>query len=480
MNDSDTIAAIATSMSDAGIGIVRLSGKKAIACAERIVRNARGERDLTKREANTIRFSRIYTAGGEVLDEALVSVMRAPFSYTGEDMVEINVHGGHLVMEETLRLLLAAGRTLEGEGEVRLALPGEYTKRAFLSGKMDLTRAEAVQDLIASDNAFALQNAARQLGGALRERILSMRERLLHEAAFLEAALDDPDTFEEDLSTYGAHLKEVTGAVSGEIRALVDGFQEGVLRKDGLSCAIVGPVNAGKSSLLNALTGNNKAIVTDIPGTTRDVIEETVKKEDVLLHLADTAGIREANDPVEEEGIKRARKTAREAALTLIVCDAAADPGEEILSLLEMADSGRSCILLNKADLLTEKERESVRERWDSLLAREKKEEMPFLLISAKTGEGLEEVFSRILALAHLKENAPKQEFYLTNLRHREALSCALESLLRVDTAVDEGVSEDLYLMDLMDAYRSLSSVIGEEVSEDLIDRIFQDFCMGK
>ena len=470
----DTIVSIATSMSDAGIGIIRLSGKDAVLLAEQVL-----EKPLTENAPNTIRFNRVKIGEEGLLDEALVSVMKAPHSYTGEDVVEINTHGGRLVMERVLTRLLQSGK-----GSIRLAEPGEFTKRAFLNGKMDLTKAEAVQDLIGAQNEFAVENAARQLGGELERQVRAMRETLLHEAAFIEAALDDPDVYEEALDGYG---KTLAGVISEQLRQmdhLLSGFEEGALLKDGIRCAILGKPNTGKSTLLNLLAGCELAIVTDIPGTTRDVIEETVKLDDLLLRVMDTAGIRHSEDAVEQIGIERAKKKANEADLVLLVIDATAEMDTE---LMEMTQGKKTVVLFNKTDLLSDKElkkaekdylhwitdcyHDRTKTGWSSPL---------WIRTSLKDGRGMDKLKDCLKELFFHGKLCAKETFYLTNIRHKEALEEAREHLLCVLSATEASASEELYAPDLMAAYAALGKIIGEAVEEDLLDKIFSEFCLGK
>ena len=466
MRHTDTIASVATGMTDAGIGIIRISGEEAVACAEQIT-----ERPLTGLDPNSIRFNRILDETGRVMDEVLVSVLRAPHSFTGEDTVEINTHGGRLVMESVLARLLETGK-----GRVRLAEPGEFTKRAFLNGKIDLTMAEAVQDIICAKTVFAVQNAAAQLSGALALRIRDMREKLLHESAFIEAALDDPDVYGEELESYGETLLSVIDTVQRQIHGLLEGYDEGVLRKDGISCAIIGPPNAGKSTLLNLLAKTDRAIVTDIPGTTRDVIEETVRIGDLLLRLQDTAGIRNAQDDVEKIGIERAKERATQAELILLVLDVCGHPEQDAEELLSLAGEKQIVVLLNKTDLVPE----DVTERMRNQLKARHGEKLTVLPVSLLRGQGTD-VFKQVLEQMFFSGAlVEKEEVYLTNLRQKEALTEADESLEHVKDAIRDTVSEDLYVSDLMDAYEALGRITGETIGDDLADKIFSAFCLGK
>ena len=469
----DTIVSIATSMTDAGIGILRISGSDAISCAEQVL-----EKPLANREQNTIRLNRVTVSGEGLLDEVLVSVMKAPRSYTGEDVVEINTHGGRLIMERVLEMLLRKGR-----GRLRLAEPGEFTKRAFLNGKMDLTKAEAVQDLIGAQNSFALENAARQLNGALSAHIRAMRESILHEAAFIEAALDDPDVYEDALNGYAKTMEITATDLLRQMDQLLAGFDEGALRKDGIRCAILGKPNTGKSTLLNLLAGKDRAIVTDIPGTTRDIIEESVMLDEMLLRVMDTAGIRNAQDQVEQIGIERAKTSAKEADLVLLVIDATAPADTELLQLVR---DKKTVVLLNKTDLVREETLADLEEEYRRKLCAVSDDALNgqgpavWIRTSLKENTGTERLKEVLRDLFFRGELCAKEEYYLTSARHKAAIEDAKNSMLCVLRAVREGASEELYQPDLMDAYRFLGKVIGESVEEDLLDKIFSEFCLGK
>ena len=480
MEEAATIAAVATAMNEAGIGIVRVSGPKAIEACDLVLADASMQHRLRERAGGTIRYGYVLREDGSVLDEALVSVMRAPASYTGEDVVEINVHGGAFVLRETLRRVLSGTK-----GMVRTALPGEFTKRAFLNGKMDLSAAEAVQDMIRAQNDFALQNAERQLSGVLGREVRRMREALLHETAFIEASLDDPDVYAEQLEGYGERLHSVTEALRSDIGKLLDSAAEGRLRKDGIRCAIIGAPNTGKSTLLNCLLGTERAIVTDLPGTTRDVLEEQLQLGEWMLLLSDTAGIRETADAAEEIGVQRAKETAKEAALILLVMDVTKAPEEAKEVLSALPEQTPVIAVLNKADLLDDAALLQAKERAEAFLqealsAGEAGRKLRVITTSLLHNEGISALSAAVTEL-FLKENCAAQgEFFLTNERHREALLQAGEALSRTEGDIAEGVSEEFLTVDLMEAAAALGRITGDDVSEELIDRIFNDFCMGK
>lgn len=467
-NDTLTIAAVASAMSDAGIGIIRISGERAITVADRYYRNKKGIRDLKSHGANTIRFGRFCDEEGKVLDEILISVMKAPHTYTGEDVVEVNCHGGTLVLQEVLQVLVQ-------DPDCRLAQPGEFTKRAFLNGRIDLSQATAVMDLISAKNRFALENANRQLSGELKEKVLAMRQKILHETAFIEAALDDPDNY--DLEGYGARLQKTLSMLISEVDDLLRHAKEGQIRKEGISTAIIGRPNAGKSSLFNRLLQTERAIVTDIAGTTRDTIEETVRLGDILLKLIDTAGIRSTQDVIEQLGVARSKAVAEEADLILYVADRTQEFDEtDIQTITDATKNKKLILLLNKSDLSGENrlDAEALRAQFPQLIVVE----------TTMTGEnaqdGLEDLKRAIAELFFSGALTPPEELFLTNTRQREAFSSANAALKQVAESIENGMSEDFFTVDLMGAYAALGEIIGEEVEDDLVDKIFSDFCMGK
>ena len=457
----DTIAAISSGLTQAGIGIVRISGPEALEVADRIARVKGG---VKAQAANTAAYGHILQ-NGRILDEAVILVMRGPKSYTGEDVVELQCHGGPYLMRRVLQAALAAG--------ARLAEPGEFTKRAFLNGRLDLSQAEAVMDLIEAGGEAARVSALNQLGGALSRSVNALRDRILYETAFLEAAVDDP----EHISTegYAERLAVTVGEVRGQIAELLQAAENGRIIKSGIRTVILGSPNVGKSSILNLLLGSDRAIVTDIPGTTRDVLEETVRVGDLTLLLADTAGIRTAGDAVERIGIELAEKKAREADLILYIIDGTRALTDGELSQAKRWVTGRRAVLLvNKADLLDD---EHAAEACRALRAETGL--MP-LSFSAKTGEGRKELYDNILTI--FADVLPDGGDYAAtaNLRHCEELRRADESLRLVEEAIEAGMPEDLFTIDLMDAYTALSRIVGASVSDALVDEIFSRFCMGK
>ncbi|WP_408069739.1 tRNA uridine-5-carboxymethylaminomethyl(34) synthesis GTPase MnmE [Butyrivibrio sp. JL13D10] len=460
----DTICAIATAMIDAGIGIIRVSGEKAIDIVSKIYIDAKGNYSLKKYESHTINYGFIVDNKKTQIDEVMVSIMKAPRSYTKEDVVEINTHGGRIVMETILNLLITNG--------CRLAEPGEFTKRAFLNGRIDLTRAEAVMDIISAQNTFAMKNSELQLGGALFNKIESLRKEILYEMAFIESAIDDPENY--DLTGYDERLSKKNKAWIESIQKLINSSDEGIIRKDGIKTVIIGKPNAGKSSLLNKLAGEEKAIVTEIEGTTRDVIEETVRLGDFVLRVMDTAGIRDTDDKVEKIGVERAVKYAKNADLILYIIDSTDKSFSEDFRIKEIVENNHVIILLNKNDI---SENISVLEKDIFDLYGN---DVPVIKTSMIDETGIDELKNIITDMFFDGSINPKEEVYITNIRQKEALINTYDSLKKVEESIDAGLSEDFYSIDLMNAYAFLGEIIGQEVDEDLVEEIFSKFCMGK
>ena len=470
--ENETIAAIATALSDSGIGIVRISGENAIYIIDNIFRSAAGRRILTKVQSHTIHYGYIVDSDENVIDEVMVAVMKAPRSYTTEDTVEINCHGGVLVMQKVLEAVLHAG--------ARLAQPGEFTKRAFLNGRIDLSRAEAVIDVIHSQNEYALSSSVSQLKGQLSNKIHILREDILYQIAFIESALDDPehislDGYPEKLATKVTHFQQ-------EIAKLLATADNGRLIKEGISTVIVGKPNAGKSSLLNMLLGEDRAIVTEIAGTTRDALHETINLHGISLNMIDTAGIHETQDVVEKIGVERAKKYAMDADLILYVVDASGNIDEDDQNIISLLDGKKAIILLNKSDLENKITEESLKEN----LAKRLKHSEDIRILRTSTidpsseNSGMEELEETIRNMFFEGELKHNNELVVTNLRHKEALQDALHSLQLVERSIEDGMPEDFYSIDLTSAYASLGKIIGEEVDEDVVNEIFSKFCMGK
>ncbi|MDO5702439.1 MAG: tRNA uridine-5-carboxymethylaminomethyl(34) synthesis GTPase MnmE [Lachnospiraceae bacterium] len=463
--NNDTIAAVASGMTASGIGIIRISGSEAFSVLSRVFRPGR-KADVKEYKANTIHYGhvvRIYEGREEVIDECLVSIMRAPHSYTAEDTAEINTHGGPHVMQRVLDLVLENG--------ARAAEPGEFTKRAFLNGRMDLTEAEAVMDLIRAKSDDAAANSVSQLGGSLHRKIAALRDNIIYETARIESAIDDPEHY--DLAGYGDELSERLTSLCAELREMTDSFREGRLVRDGILTVILGKPNAGKSSLLNMLTGEDRAIVTDIEGTTRDILEEQVRLGGMILRVIDTAGIRDARDKIEQIGIMRAKEYADRADLILAMFDSARPLDENDRDIINLIAGKRAVILLNKSDLDTVVTEKSFGDLHEG-------EDIPIVSISAKEGSGLKDLENVIRGLFFSGRVRLNEEVMITNARHLGAMEEAIRSLELVQKSIREGMPEDFYSIDLMDAYARLGEIIGEEVEDDLVDTIFSKFCMGK
>ena len=463
---TDTIAAIATAVSDSGIGIIRISGDDAIEVADRVYRSKNNKKRLTKVESHTIHYGFIYDED-ELIDEVMVVVMKAPNTYTRENVVEIDCHGGILVMNKILDTILKNG--------CRLAEPGEFTKRAFLNGRIDLSRAEAVMDIIHSKNEFALKSSINQIKGAVSDQVRSLREDILYEIAYIESALDDP----EHISLEGYHEKLEAKAlkISSELKKLIDSADNGKMLKDGINTVIVGKPNAGKSSLLNILVGEDKAIVTSVAGTTRDVLEESIKLHGVGLNIIDTAGIRDTEDEVEKIGVDKARKYAENADLIIYVVDASRELDENDEEIIRLIADKKVIVLLNKTDLEQVVTEEQIIEKISCV---SKNKTTRIIRTSTKENTGIDEFEQTIKELFFHGEISVNDEIYITNQRHKEALTEAYESMKLVLQSLEDDMPEDFYSIDLMSAYASLGRIIGEEVGDDLVNEIFSKFCMGK
>jgi len=469
--NNETICAISSGTGSAGIGIVRLSGPSAVEIGDRLFR---GKRKLKELKSYTAAYGHLIACMPEeentsVLDEVIALVMRAPHTYTTEDVVEFSCHGGPLVLRRVLEELLRAG--------ARLAEPGEFTKRAYLGGRIDLTEAEAVMDVIAAENERALSASLRQLQGGLSRRVTELREKLLYETAYIESALDDPENY--SLEDYPEHLAPILADCKTCISGLLSSAKEGRLLREGIRTAIVGRPNAGKSSVLNLLLGEERAIVTEIAGTTRDTLEEKAVLGGVQLTLIDTAGIRETGDVVEQIGVRRAKETLRTADLILLVIDAA-EPltKEEEAMLKDLSGNAPLIVLLNKNDLSTVVTPDEVRKLLTAQTTAGRT--CRILEISAATGEGKDALAKTVQELFFAGRLKDSQEDYLLNTRHMEALRDAEAALERVEDSLQAGVGEDFYTIDLMAAYEALGRIIGETLEDDLADKIFKEFCMGK
>ena len=454
----DTIAAISTAMTNSGIGIVRISGEEAFDIIKRIYKGKK-DKDLSQVKSHTIHYGYIMD-GKETIDEVLVMIMRGPHSYTGEDTVEINCHGGVFVVKKILETVIKYG--------ARPADPGEFTKRAFLNGRMDLSQAEAVIDVINSKNEYALKSSVSQLKGNVQKKIKEVREEIIYHTAFIETALDDPEHISVD--GYGEKLRVTVDKLLGELDELLKTSDNGRIIKEGIKTVIVGKPNAGKSSLLNVLVGEDRAIVTDIAGTTRDVLEESIQLQGISLNIMDTAGIRDTEDIVEKIGVDKAKAHANEADLVIYVVDASRDLDENDFEIMEMIQDKKAVVLLNKSDLDTVVTKDMVRKHIDKAM----------IEISAKEESGIRELEETLKNMFFHGEISFNDEVYITNVRHKTAIQNAYDSLQKVIMSIDNDMPEDFYSIDLLDAYESLGSITGETIGEDLVNEIFSKFCMGK
>ena len=454
----ETIAAISTGMTNAGIGIVRISGEDAFSAADRVFR---GKEKISECKSHTIHYG--YIIDGDItVDQVLVMVMKGPRTFTGEDTVEINCHGGTYVVTRVLDAVLR-------HGGVRPAQPGEFTKRAFLNGKMDLSQAEAVGDLISSSNDYALKNSVNQLKGNIRNKINDIRNEIIYKTAFIESALDDPEHY--SFEGYDAKLRKNAEEIIYELNKLINSYRNGKVFREGIQTVIVGKPNAGKSSLLNVLAGHERAIVTEIEGTTRDVIEEQINLQGITLNVVDTAGIRQTDDKVEKIGVDKAVDYVENADLVIYVADSSRNLDENDEKILDMIYDKKKIVLLNKSDLEPVVTREMIEE---------KAGDAPVIEVSAAEERGISELGDLIKDMFLKGDISFNEEIYITSARQKDALCRAVESMKKVIESIDNGMPEDFYSIDLMDAYEALGSITGEEVGDDLINEIFSRFCMGK
>lgn len=460
----DTIAAIATAMTNSGIGIVRISGEESFAVIDKIFYSKNGTKILSEMPSHTLHYGYIKD-GDKIIDEVIVLLMRAPGSYTAEDTVEIDCHGGTLVMKRILETVIKYG--------ARPAEPGEFTKRAFLNGRIDLSQAESVIDLINAKNNFALDSSVHQLQGAMKEKIKKMRKEIIHEIAFIESALDDPEHI--SLEGYENNLNRIILNISSQIEKLLSISENGELLKEGIHTVIVGKPNAGKSSLMNVLVGRERSIVTDIEGTTRDALEEQINLNGITLNIVDTAGIRKTEDLVEKLGVDRTKKYLSNADLIIYVADSSRKLDQNDDDILQQIMNRRSIILLNKCDLEPIITEEDLRNK---LL--EKNIKSPVVSISAKENTGIERLQKIIEEMFFSGDIIFNDEVFVTNVRQKAALQSALESLKLVKNSIENQMPEDFYSIDLMNAYEELGNITGETVGEDLVNEIFSKFCMGK
>lgn len=456
---ADTIAAVATAMTASGIGIIRISGPQSREIVGKIYRSKGGKTRIENVLSHTIQYGFICDED-EVIDEVLVMIMDAPRSYTGENTVEIDCHGGVLAMKRVLETVIKYG--------ARPAEPGEFTKRAFLNGRIDLSQAEAVIDVINAKNEYALKSSISQLRGNIQRVIKEIRQGIIYQIAYIESALDDPEHISID--GYGDTLKGEISLLKEKLESLLNTVREGKLMKEGIKTVIVGKPNAGKSSLLNLLVGEERAIVTDIAGTTRDILEETIVLHGISLRMIDTAGIRDTDDVVEKIGVKKAVENAKDADLILYVVDSSVPLDENDREIIELLKDKKSIVILNKMDLKQQVTEGELKEKTSH----------PVVAVSAKEEEGIELLEAQIKDMFFEGNLSFNNEIYITNMRHKAALEEAKRSLEMVENSIEMQMPEDFFSIDLMNAYEVLGSIIGESVGEDLVNEIFSKFCTGK
>ena len=457
-----TICAIATSLNNNSIGIIRISGPEAISITQKIFKT-KNKKEIDISQSHKVYYGFVFF-NDEIIDEVICLTMRAPKSYTKEDVVEIHSHGSQNVLQKILELLLDNGATL--------AEAGEFTKRAFLNGRIDLSKAEAVIDIINSQTDYQRKAAISQLTGNIENKINSYREEILNATAYIEAALDDPEHI--SLDNYKYELKNTIIKIKNEIQTIISNYQNGKIIKEGINTVILGKPNVGKSSLLNTLLGENRAIVTDIAGTTRDTIKESINIDGLLLNIIDTAGIREIKEDnnVEKIGINKAIEEATNADLIIYLLDINKDLNEDFslkdkdINIIEKFKNKKIIYLLNKSDLLQNKITKKIKDNQ--------------ILFSTITKEGLNELKTKIKKLFISGEINFNNQIFINNERQLESFKQAKNSLENVLTSINKNVSEDFYTIDLMDSYNFLSQIIGKDISEDLINQIFSKFCMGK
>ena len=456
-----TIAAISTAMGASGIGIVRMSGNDSMEIMSKIFRPKNNKKNMMEADSHTIHYGHICD-GDETVDEVLVMIMKAPHTYTGEDTVEIDCHGGILAQKKVLETAVKYG--------ARPAEPGEFTKRAFLNGKMDLSQAEAVIDVINAKNEYALKSSLSQLKGSLEKKIKEIRENLIYQVAFIESALDDPEHISID--GYGKELLKKVREERKKIERLIASSDEGKLIQEGIRTVILGKPNAGKSSLLNVLVKEEKAIVTDIEGTTRDILEENIMLHGISLKLIDTAGIRQTEDIVEKIGVEKARQTAKDADLILYVADSSRplDENDKDIIRLIQEERKKAIVLLNKSDLDGTLTKDQIKEKLD----------VPVIEISALEETGIEKLEECMKEMFFQGDISFNDEVYITNIRHKAALEEAKRSLDMVEQSIEDNMPEDFFSIDLLGAYEALGSITGESLREDLVNEIFSKFCTGK
>lgn len=469
----DTIAAIATGMNQGGIGIIRVSGANAILAVDKIFVPKKKGKEVNKLDSYTAAYGNIVNPkDNSIIDEVVVLVMRAPYTYTKEDVVEIDCHGGMQVMKNILHILINLNNLTEVKNDnslkVRFARPGEFTERAFLNGRIDLSQAESVMELISAKSEIAAKTAVSHLKGSLKNKIEDIRKELIHNIAFIESALDDPEHY--SLDGFTEQLREILESKKDEIDSLIKTADNGRMITEGISTVILGKPNAGKSSILNVLAGKERAIVTDVAGTTRDTLEEFISINGIPLNIIDTAGIRETDDIVEKIGVDKSISAMEQADLILYIIDSSVPVDENDISIMEKIKDRQVIILSNKSDLESVINEEDIRKYLDHKI----------IEISAKNRSGFEELYEELDRLFFQGRISYNDEIYITNERHKQALINAVNSINMAISSIDDGMPEDFYTIDLMSAYEQLGYIIGQSVDDDLVNTIFRDFCMGK
>ena len=467
--EEKTIVGIA-SAAGGGIGIIRVSGSESMKIVDSIFHPGKFNNEenealidksyLQQQKSHTIHYGFIIDGNNEVVDEVMVSVMKAPATYTREDVVEINCHGGNYILQRVMQLLLEKGAFL--------AEPGEFTKRAFLNGRIDLSQAEAVMKMISSKNEFALQSAVKQLEGSVSKYIQQIREQILYEMGRIESALDDPEHY--DLTGYSDELFDKTEQQIVSLQRLLDRFENGRMKSEGINTVIVGKPNAGKSSLMNILLDEDRAIVTDIAGTTRDALQESVRLGGLMLNLIDTAGIHNTEDTVEKIGVDRAKQYIEQADFILFVVDGSEEWSDEDEQILPLIAQKKGIILLNKADLKAKVSELFLKDKlsWDTIE------------FSNETKQGLQQLEQYITDKFERGDLQFNDQICLTSIRHKNAVMQAVNALHRVEQSIKDGMPEDFFTIDLMEAYQQLGLINGDTATEDLVNKIFEEFCMGK
>lgn len=467
--EEKTIVGIA-SAAGGGIGIIRVSGSESMKIVDSIFHPGKFNYEenealidksyLQQQKSHTIHYGFIIDGNNEVVDEVMVSVMKAPATYTREDVVEINCHGGNYILQRVMQLLLEKGAFL--------AEPGEFTKRAFLNGRIDLSQAEAVMKMISSKNEFALQSAVKQLEGSVSKYIQQIREQILYEMGRIESALDDPEHY--DLTGYSDELFDKTEQQIVSLQRLLDRFENGRMKSEGINTVIVGKPNAGKSSLMNILLDEDRAIVTDIAGTTRDALQESVRLGGLMLNLIDTAGIHNTEDTVEKIGVDRAKQYIEQADFILFVVDGSEEWSDEDEQIIPLIAQKKGVILLNKADLKAKVSELFLKDKlsWDTIA------------FSNETKQGLQQLEQYITDKFERGDLQFNDQICLTSIRHKNAVMQAVNALHRVEQSIKDGMPEDFFTIDLMEAYQQLGLINGDTATEDLVNKIFEEFCMGK